>query len=116
MSGLVFEKENKLREIMKMVRNSSYNQLIQWYWHVAKQMGLKTPVYWLVQYIFYYMIYLVTTFLIIGIAAAMGFRFFSVNNFFPIFFLFFLWGHTMMATAFLLSVFFTRSTTAIGKF
>jgi ABC-type multidrug transport system ATPase subunit len=94
MSGLVFEKENKLREIMKM-------------------MGLKTPVYWLVQYIFYYLIYLITTFLIIGIAAAMGFRFFSVNNFFPIFFLFFIWGHTMMATAFLLSVFFTRSSTAI---
>jgi hypothetical protein len=78
-------------------------------------MGLKTPVYWLVQYIFYYLIYLITTFLIIGIAAALGFRFFSVNNFFPIFFLFFLWGHTMMATAFLLSVFFTRSSTAIGK-
>jgi len=93
LAGLVFEKENKLREIMRM-------------------MGLKTYVYWLVTYLFYYLMYLIATLLLITVAIILGFRFFLVNNFFCVFFLFFLWGHTMLATAFFLSVFFTSTRTA----
>lgn len=172
LAGLVFEKENKLREIMRMVRSwkkhhtliglcvrdcvcilYNYISIIVVYLQTNKwkfceiltslysfnnsQMGLKTFVYWLVTYIFYYLMYLIATFLVIGVASIMGthsqqidfidlltfwlivgfclgFRFFVYNSFFCVFFLFFIWGHTMLATAFFLSVFFTSSRTATG--
>eukprot|EP01122_Echinamoeba_exundans_P012286 TRINITY_DN5094_c0_g1_i1.p1 TRINITY_DN5094_c0_g1~~TRINITY_DN5094_c0_g1_i1.p1 ORF type:complete len:939 (+),score=203.70 TRINITY_DN5094_c0_g1_i1:58-2817(+) len=93
LQNLVFEKEFKLREIMKM-------------------MGLKTWIYWLVTYIFSYMLYLIAAGLSIAIAVAMNFRYYRVNNFLSYFLLFFFWGHVMVATAFFLSVFFTKTRTA----
>ena len=40
------------------------------------------------------------------------FRFFTVNNFGVYFILFFLWGHTLVAMSFLISVFFQRERSA----
>jgi hypothetical protein len=40
------------------------------------------------------------------------FRFFTVNNFGVYFILFFIWGHTLVAMSFLISVFFQRERSA----
>eukprot|EP01121_Diplochlamys_sp_Union-15-3_P000931 TRINITY_DN10786_c0_g1_i6.p1 TRINITY_DN10786_c0_g1~~TRINITY_DN10786_c0_g1_i6.p1 ORF type:complete len:784 (+),score=104.40 TRINITY_DN10786_c0_g1_i6:45-2354(+) len=93
LAGIVKEKEEGLREIMKM-------------------MGLKVHIYWLVTYFFNYILYLVTVFLIIILGAAFRFRFFTINNFGVYFIFFLLWGHTLVALAILVSVFFTKSRTA----
>lgn len=42
----------------------------------------------------------------------LDFRFYRVNNFLSYFLLLFFWGHAMVATAFFLSVFFTKTRTA----
>lgn len=94
LQGIVHEKENKLREIMLM-------------------MGMRTEIYWLATYIFYYCLYLFTTFLTVAVACIFGFRFFLYNNFLVYFLMFFLWGHTMVAAALLLSIFFTKERTAL---
>src|SRR5688572_24184170 len=41
-------------------------------------------------------------------------RYFTVNEFFPIFLLIFFWGNTLVATGFFLSAFFSSSKTATG--
>jgi len=92
--SLVYEKENGLREIMKM-------------------MGLKMWVYWLVTYFFDLLLYVITTFLIILLGVALGFRYFILNSPVLIFLFFFIWGNTMIALAFLLSVFFVKTRSAI---
>lgn len=94
LQGIVHEKEFKLREIMLM-------------------MGMRTEIYWLATYIFYYVMYMLTTLLIIAVACIFGFRFFLYNNFLVYFLMFFLWGHTMVAAAFFLSIFFTKERTAL---
>lgn len=93
MSNLVLEKELKLREIMKM-------------------MGLKTHIYWIVNYLFNFALYLIATFLIIIIAFALGFRVFTDNVFISYFALFFCWGHVMVALGWVLSTLFSSSSTA----
>ena len=55
LGNLVYEKEYKLREIMKM-------------------MGLKIEIYWLVSYVINLLLYLIAMLLMIAIAAAFGFR------------------------------------------
>jgi hypothetical protein len=95
LGSLVYEKEFKLREIMKM-------------------MGLKIQVYWVVNYLVYLLFYHVAILLMVGIAAGMKFRYWAVNDFVPYFLLIFFWGNTMTATAFLFSAFFTKSRTATG--
>ncbi len=93
MSNLVNEKELKLREIMRM-------------------MGLKTHVYWVVNYIFHFSLYAAATIVVIVIAYAMGFRTFTENVFISYFALFFCWGHVLVALGWVLSTLFSSSTTA----
>jgi len=93
MSNQVNEKEHKLRDIMKM-------------------MGLRPQIYWFVTYIFNYVMYLVATIIVIGVAAALGFRVFTENVFISYFALFFIWGHVLVALGWVFSVFFTSGTTA----
>lgn len=90
---LVYEKQYKLREIMKM-------------------MGLKTEVYWVVTYVLHYLLYMVATMIMVFVGIGLDIRYFSVNSFAAIFLLIFVWGHTMCATAFFLSAFFARYRTA----
>lgn len=93
LSSLAYEKENRIREMMKM-------------------MGLRMPIYWLVNYFWCYLLYcFVAAFLIIA-GLVFQFRFFTVNNFGVYFILFFLWGHTLVAMSFLISVFFQRERSA----
>eukprot|EP01129_Flabellula_baltica_P012243 TRINITY_DN54_c1_g1_i1.p1 TRINITY_DN54_c1_g1~~TRINITY_DN54_c1_g1_i1.p1 ORF type:complete len:873 (+),score=187.37 TRINITY_DN54_c1_g1_i1:72-2690(+) len=93
LTNVVYEKETNLRGIMSM-------------------MGLKTSIYWLVTYVFNLFLYLIALLLIYVFAYAFDFRFFTVNDFGTHFILFFLWGNVMVALAFFMSVFFTKSLTA----
>ncbi|EFA86292.1 hypothetical protein PPL_00079 [Heterostelium album PN500] len=89
---ILYEKENKLREIMKM-------------------MGLEMKTYWLVTYIFSYSIYLFAMLLVWLLGAIFRFRYFTMNSPLAIFFLIFLWGHLLVSFAFFASVFFTKTDT-----
>jgi ABC-type multidrug transport system ATPase subunit len=93
LGSIVYEKEHNLREVMKM-------------------MGLKQRVYWIVTYFYNYVLYCVVVFLVIVIAAILGFKIFTVNSGGIIVIFFLLWGHTLMAEAFFFSVFFTKTRTA----
>ncbi|KAJ3452684.1 atp-binding cassette transporter subfamily a abca [Anaeramoeba flamelloides] len=91
--GIIVEKENKLIAIQRM-------------------MGLNIKVYWLVNFIFCYTIYLlmVTVFYIIGYS--LKFDFFWKNNFLTHFLLFILWGFNLVGMGFLISTWFKRIKTA----
>ncbi|EGG14460.1 hypothetical protein DFA_12232 [Cavenderia fasciculata] len=89
---ILYEKENKLREIMKM-------------------MGLEMKTYWLVTYIFAYSIYFIAMMLVWALGALFRFRYFTVNSPLVIFLLIFFWGHTLVSFAFFLSTFFTKTET-----
>jgi hypothetical protein len=96
-SSIVYEKETSLREVMKM-------------------MGLKHHIYWTVTYVFNYLLYVITTTLIVALAIAFDFRLFKVNNIGVVAVFFLLWGHTLLAFSMFLSVFFTktRTVTVVG--
>jgi hypothetical protein len=88
-------------------------------------MGLKMKIYWIVTYIFGYAIYFVS-FLVVWMMGAVlgenlyllitGLNYWKINSPGAIFLLFFIWGHTVVAFAFLFSVFLnkTRTATIVG--
>ncbi|KYR02910.1 ABC transporter A family protein [Tieghemostelium lacteum] len=87
---VLYEKEKKLREIMKM-------------------MGLEMKTYWLVTYIFSYSIYLISMMLVWLFGSIFQFKYFLMNNGLPIFLIIFFWGHLLVSFAFFLSVFFSKT-------
>lgn len=91
--GVVDEKQNKLREIMKM-------------------MGLHTSIYWIVTYLFDIILYLFASTLIVAVACAFGFRLFLIT--FPLLYILtiVLYGFAITSFALLVSVFFSRTRTA----
>ncbi len=95
MSMIMYEKENRLREIMKM-------------------MGLKLSAYWFVTYILFYCEYA----LLVGvfwIAGALGkINFFSLHSSLIMFLIFFIWGHSLIAFSLLLTTFFSKTRTAVA--
>lgn len=95
--AIVYEKANRLRMVMKM-------------------MGLKSTVYWLVNYTFYYSQYsaMIVIMWIFGIFANV--QSFRLHDPSVLFLIFFMWGHVLIATSFLLSVFFSspRSATVVA--
>jgi ABC-type multidrug transport system ATPase subunit len=94
-SMIMYEKENRLREIMKM-------------------MGLKLSAYWFVTYILFYCEYA----LLVGvfwIAGALGkINFFSLHSSLIMFLIFFTWGHSLIAFSMLLTAFFSKTRTAVA--
>ncbi len=94
MLHMTYWKEFKFREIMKM-------------------MGLKTEIYWVVNYLINLAFYLIAIFLMVGVAAALSFRFFLANAFFTYFVLIFVWGNVIVSMSFFFSSFFTNSRTAV---
>jgi ABC-type multidrug transport system ATPase subunit len=94
MENLVSEKETRLRETMRM-------------------MGLKTHVYFLSTYLWNFFLYMCLVILALVIGAALGFAFWIKNNFLSYFVLLFIWGHTLIAMSWLLSIFITSSRTAV---
>lgn len=75
-------------------------------------MGTKPYVYFLVTYLFMYLLYVMLSVVTVCIALALGFVFWMYNEFLTWFILLAVWGHTLIAFSFLLSVFFTRTRTA----
>ncbi|GAM21901.1 hypothetical protein SAMD00019534_050760 [Acytostelium subglobosum LB1] len=87
-ANVVYEKEHRLRESMKMA-------------------GLRMRTYWLVQYIFNFTLYMVIVFVAIAFAYILKFRFFTQTEFSLYFALFVLFGLTQIAFAFFISTFFS---------
>lgn len=78
LSYLVYEKEFKLREIMKMS-------------------GLKTYVYWIVNYLVFFLIYLIAMEIMHLVGFLFGFKIFVTNDFWTVFFLILTWGNCMVS-------------------
>eukprot|EP01087_Luapelamoeba_hula_P007099 TRINITY_DN1722_c0_g1_i1.p1 TRINITY_DN1722_c0_g1~~TRINITY_DN1722_c0_g1_i1.p1 ORF type:complete len:950 (+),score=149.32 TRINITY_DN1722_c0_g1_i1:132-2981(+) len=94
LGAIVYEKEHRLREMMKM-------------------MGMKMWLYWFIVYLWNYFLYFVLMCILIFGGIILRFKFFTVNATATYFFLFAIWGHTLIALTFFLSVFFTNTRTAI---
>eukprot|EP01117_Protostelium_nocturnum_P005730 TRINITY_DN2068_c0_g1_i1.p1 TRINITY_DN2068_c0_g1~~TRINITY_DN2068_c0_g1_i1.p1 ORF type:complete len:1746 (+),score=587.77 TRINITY_DN2068_c0_g1_i1:107-5344(+) len=93
-TNIVAEKETKTMEVMNM-------------------MGLKMPIYWIVHYIFNYCLYLVVMIFMVIFGAILNFNFLRINEFGTYFVLYLIWGHTLIAMSFLISIVFTSSRSSL---
>eukprot|EP01113_Clastostelium_recurvatum_P025339 TRINITY_DN3048_c0_g1_i1.p1 TRINITY_DN3048_c0_g1~~TRINITY_DN3048_c0_g1_i1.p1 ORF type:complete len:846 (+),score=207.73 TRINITY_DN3048_c0_g1_i1:85-2622(+) len=91
--NIVYEKEHRLRESMKMA-------------------GLKMHVYWIVTYIFDYVLYLIVMLVLIIYGNILQFRFFTQTDPSVYFVLFFLFGFSMVSFCFFLSCLMSKEHTA----
>lgn len=90
---VVYEKENRLRMIMKM-------------------MGLSMRVYWAVNYIFYFTQYILMVLMMWGMGIAANVQTFSLHDSAVVFLVLFSWGNLLVVFAMFLSVFFKSSRTS----
>ena len=89
-SMIVYEKEQRLRELMKM-------------------MGMRMSAYWAVNYVYCYCLYTGVMIMFTLTAFACNIRLFAGTDFGILAILLFLWGHSMVALSFLLSTFMSRT-------
>ncbi|PRP80817.1 ABC transporter A family member 2 isoform 2 [Planoprotostelium fungivorum] len=89
-SNIVSEKESKTTEVMSM-------------------MGLKMPIYWIVQYLWDYLLYICVVTLYVVAGLAIGFNYMRENAFGSYAILYLVWGHVLIAMSFLASVFVSSS-------
>lgn len=96
---LVYEKQNRLHEMMRI-------------------MGLNMFSYWFINYLFFYAMYVVVMLMIIIVGFACQVPFFIETDFIVWAILLVLWGHAQIALSFLLSTFFNkhRAATIISFF
>jgi ABC-type multidrug transport system ATPase subunit len=90
---LVMEKEKKLREMMKI-------------------MGMNSSIYWLVNYLFDFALYVVVCLAFIVVQLMFQARLFMQTSPLLLFLLLFLWGQCIIAAAFLISTVFSRASGA----
>lgn len=90
---IVHEKENRLLELMKMN-------------------GLRMSVWWTVNYVFCYALYVCVAFVFLIAATLFRLRFFTQSSPLILVLLFLFWGLTLVSLSFMLSTFFSRSQTA----
>jgi ABC-type multidrug transport system ATPase subunit len=92
--SVVYEKEHKLTDMMRM-------------------MGLTPSVYWLVQYLFNWILYLIVVVVLCSFGSILGLRFFLFNSPGLYILLFLLWGFTLIGMSLFASTLFrtTRSAT-----
>lgn len=93
LATLVSEKENRLRNMMKM--------------H-----GLGDGVYWSVQYMWYFVMNFIYVWILIGIGSAINLAFFTQTSYSFQFVFYLLWISCLVATTFLLSACFASSRTS----
>ena len=93
MSVVVYEKEAKLRELMKMS-------------------GLQMKFYWMVNYLYNYIMYMVVVGAFSAACFAFQIRLWTQTSSVVLGLLLFLWGHALIALAFLLSSFIDRNLTS----
>eukprot|EP01119_Soliformovum_irregulare_P017548 TRINITY_DN5236_c0_g1_i2.p1 TRINITY_DN5236_c0_g1~~TRINITY_DN5236_c0_g1_i2.p1 ORF type:complete len:874 (+),score=298.14 TRINITY_DN5236_c0_g1_i2:32-2623(+) len=94
LTSIVSEKENRIKELMKMT-------------------GLYMPLYWLVHYVFDYIVYIIIMSCLIISGCVFQVRFFLENNFWVYFVLFLMWGHVIVMAAFLSSLVFSNKKSAL---
>jgi len=94
LATLVAEKEGRLRTMMKM--------------H-----GLDNGAYWAIQYVWYFVINLVYTWVLIGVGSAIGLAFFTKTQYSFQFVFYFLWIGCLLSFTFLLSALFSSARTAV---
>lgn len=95
MSLIMYEKENRLREIMKM-------------------MGLKMGAYWIVTYFLFLLEYLVMV-SVFWIAGTFGnIHFFTLHDPIILFLYLFIWGNALIAFSLFLTAFFENTRTAVA--
>ncbi|KAL3145247.1 hypothetical protein ABBQ32_000991 [Trebouxia sp. C0010 RCD-2024] len=90
---LVYEKQHRLRIMMKM--------------H-----GLGDSAYWIIQYSWFLFIYCCYIAILLIVGSAINLKFFRLTNYGLQIIFFFVWGNCMIACAFLASIFFTNAKTA----
>lgn len=94
LATLVKEKEGRLRTMMKM--------------H-----GLGDTAYWAIQYLWYFAINFIYTWILIGIGSAINLSFFTRTSYSFQFVFYFLWVSVLVAFTFLLSTLFSSARTAV---
>eukprot|EP01119_Soliformovum_irregulare_P016146 TRINITY_DN4639_c1_g1_i1.p1 TRINITY_DN4639_c1_g1~~TRINITY_DN4639_c1_g1_i1.p1 ORF type:complete len:1195 (-),score=473.31 TRINITY_DN4639_c1_g1_i1:27-3611(-) len=92
--NIVSEKEGRIKELMKMT-------------------GLHMHLYWAVHYMVDYLMYLVLAFFLPLAGAIFQVRFYLYNNFGVYILLFLEWGHVLIASSFVMSVFFSRKKSSV---
>ena len=92
-SAIVYEKANRLRLITKM-------------------MGLSPMVYWFTNYVFYFTLYCVIITLLFVFGSWANVQAFVIHDTGIVFLFLFLWGHLLVISSFLMSVFFSSPRTA----
>ncbi|KAA6409517.1 MAG: ABC transporter A family member 7, partial [Trebouxia sp. A1-2] len=90
---LVYEKQHRLRIMMKM--------------H-----GLGDSAYWIIQYTWFLFIYCCYIAILLLVGSAINLKFFRLTNYGLQIIFFFVWGNCLIAFAFLASIFFTNAKTA----
>eukprot|EP01101_Sappina_pedata_P005770 TRINITY_DN2721_c0_g1_i1.p1 TRINITY_DN2721_c0_g1~~TRINITY_DN2721_c0_g1_i1.p1 ORF type:complete len:858 (+),score=273.16 TRINITY_DN2721_c0_g1_i1:275-2575(+) len=97
MFSIVLEKQEKLREMMRM-------------------MGLNMKWYWLVNYAYDIIMYTLVMIGLVAVALVFQLRFFTQTNWGVLIILFFGWGHVLIGMSIFLSAFFskTRPATVVG--
>ncbi|KAL0019993.1 hypothetical protein WJX79_010913 [Trebouxia sp. C0005] len=90
---LVYEKQHRLRIMMKM--------------H-----GLGDSAYWIIQYAWFLFIYCCYIAILLLVGSAINLKFFRLTNYGLQIIFFFVWGNCLIAFAFLASIFFTNAKTA----
>ena len=93
MSVIVYEKEEKIRELMKMS-------------------GMKMSYYWAVNYCYNYALYLLVVTVFTAVALLVEIRLWTQTSPTVLFVLLFLWGHALVSLAFLLSTFLSKHLTS----
>jgi hypothetical protein len=78
---------------------------------IMRQSGLPDRVYALVTYIFFLILYVAQTGIVILLAAILRFRYFIANDIGIVLLFFFVWGNCLIAVSFLFSVFFSKGRT-----
>ena len=94
-TAIVYEKQQKLRMIMKM-------------------QGLPMSVYYFVTYALHYLMFVIICILMTIVGNIAGIRFFTIHNFGILWLFFLVWGHLCLAFAFFLSAFLSRMRTAMA--
>jgi hypothetical protein len=97
MFTIVLEKENRVREMMKM-------------------MGMRMSMYWAINYLFDYVMYLVVVLLFVAAELVAQVRLFTQTSVPLLLVFFFLSGHTLISLSFFLSSFFNKSALASCTF
>ena len=70
---------------------------------MMKMHGLQDKAYWSVQYLWFLLIYVAYMCILIAFGSVINLKFFRLNDYGFTFVFFFIWGNTLVASAFLVS-------------